>query len=375
MALYKFGDEKLEPVSPTTFIRETIRERAGIQDYLKNDISPLGDDLFVLKDEFNDWEDSNRRIDLLCLNKDRGLVVIELKRTEDGGHMDLQAIRYAAMVSGMVFSQAINAYARMTGLDIEEAKNDIYEFLEAEKSDEIELTGEVSIILASANFSVEITTTVMWLNTKYGLGIKCIRLNPYKYKDEVLLDVEQIIPLPEAAPYLTKLREREEGEHKAKVINKKNVEKKSTEFWVGFYESNEKFRALFPRRAGGSSYVQTSSLKQFQSGLQLSCQIVDSKARVYVYIETKSKEDNARIFQLLESKRDVIQAELGFDLTWDSMPGRLACKIYVDRLGAGLGSEQENWPEIYEWMSQTAIKMDKVFTQVVSNLGMQPRAS
>jgi hypothetical protein len=47
----------------------------------------------------SDWEDSSRSIDLLCIDKQANLVVIELKRTEDGGHMELQAIRYAAMVS------------------------------------------------------------------------------------------------------------------------------------------------------------------------------------------------------------------------------------------------------------------------------------
>jgi len=30
-------------------------------------------------------------------------VAIELKRTEDGGHMELQSTRYAAMVSTMTF--------------------------------------------------------------------------------------------------------------------------------------------------------------------------------------------------------------------------------------------------------------------------------
>ena len=34
---------------------------------------------------------------LLCIDREANLVVVELKRTEDGGHMDLQAIRYAAM--------------------------------------------------------------------------------------------------------------------------------------------------------------------------------------------------------------------------------------------------------------------------------------
>lgn len=40
-----------------------------------------------------------RRIDLLCLDKNANWVVVELKRTEDGGAMEQQAIRCAAMVS------------------------------------------------------------------------------------------------------------------------------------------------------------------------------------------------------------------------------------------------------------------------------------
>ena len=39
----------------------------------------------VIGEEFGDWEDSKRRIDLLCLDKQANLVVVEIKRTEDGG--------------------------------------------------------------------------------------------------------------------------------------------------------------------------------------------------------------------------------------------------------------------------------------------------
>ena len=66
----------------------------------------------VLAEEFSDWADSTRRIDLLCLDDDANLVVVELKRTEDGGHMELQALRYAAMVSAMTFDQAVETLAR-----------------------------------------------------------------------------------------------------------------------------------------------------------------------------------------------------------------------------------------------------------------------
>ena len=54
-------------------------------------------------------------IDLLGIDKDANLVVIELKVTEDGGHMELQAIRYAAMVSAMTFDRAVSAYGDYVG--------------------------------------------------------------------------------------------------------------------------------------------------------------------------------------------------------------------------------------------------------------------
>jgi hypothetical protein len=82
------------------------------------EISPLGDDLKVICEEFCDWEESSRRIDLLCIDKEGSIVVVELKRTEDGGHMELQAIRYAAMISSMTLEQAITAHAHfVTGDD------------------------------------------------------------------------------------------------------------------------------------------------------------------------------------------------------------------------------------------------------------------
>ena len=38
----------------------------------------------VIADEFSDWEDSRRRIDLLAIDRNANLVVIELKRDEVG---------------------------------------------------------------------------------------------------------------------------------------------------------------------------------------------------------------------------------------------------------------------------------------------------
>ena len=87
----------------------------------------------VCPEEFSDWEDSKRRIDLLALDKQANLVVIELKRTSDGGHMELQAVRYASMISSMTFEQAVRVHeAFLTQMDEspETAQARILDFLD-----------------------------------------------------------------------------------------------------------------------------------------------------------------------------------------------------------------------------------------------------
>ncbi|WP_083405615.1 PDDEXK family nuclease [Mycolicibacterium rutilum] len=95
-----------------SFSELNIRERTDLQRLLRAQPDALGEDLMVVAEEFGDWEDSRRRIDLLAIDRQRRLVVIELKRTEDGGHMDLQALRYAAMISAMTFDEVVAAYSR-----------------------------------------------------------------------------------------------------------------------------------------------------------------------------------------------------------------------------------------------------------------------
>jgi RecB family endonuclease NucS len=81
-----------------------------LQRLLKDNIAVVAPGVLVISEEFGEWDDSKRRIDLPGIDQDAKLVVSELKRDEDGGHMELQAIRYAAMVSRMTFQRAVKTY-------------------------------------------------------------------------------------------------------------------------------------------------------------------------------------------------------------------------------------------------------------------------
>ena len=158
MSIYRIADEKFQKLPETTFAAESLYERKDLQRMIKNDISVLGSDLMVIAEEFSNWENSDRRIDLLCIDTKPRLVVVELKRTTDGGHMELQAIRYAAMVSSMTFEHVVAALARTIGDEnaLDKARTEILSFLK--EPSEVTLAPDVRIILASADFSPEIAT-------------------------------------------------------------------------------------------------------------------------------------------------------------------------------------------------------------------------
>ena len=209
MALYEFTKDSMVEIPMTTYASLGLKERDDVQRVLREHIDAISPDTLILAEEFGQWEDSKRRIDLLGLDRDGCLVVIELKRTDDGGHMELQALRYAAMVSTMTFDQAVEAhrkYLEARGFPPDTAEPSIREYLDVEDGPVV-FSNQVRVVLASADFSKEITSAVLWLNAQ-GLDIMCFRMRPYAFQGRVLLDVQQVIPLPEAAAFQVAIRKK-----------------------------------------------------------------------------------------------------------------------------------------------------------------------
>jgi hypothetical protein len=217
MPIFRIDDKKIVQIQRTTFAEQGLRERFDLQFLLKSQIDVISPDTLVVAEEFGAWEESRRRIDLLGIDKGGNLVVIELKRTEDGGHMELQAIRYAAMISTLTFDRLVTIYAQYlkdNNID-KDATETLLEFLDWNDPDEEQFGQEVKIVLASAEFSKELTTSVMWLND-YGLDIRCVRMHPYTSEGQIFLDVQTVIPIPEVADYQVRIREKRQRERESR---------------------------------------------------------------------------------------------------------------------------------------------------------------
>lgn len=216
MPIYTLNDKQIKEALRTQFPREGIQERFHLQAALRDCVTAISPDTLIIAEEYSDWIDSARRIDLLGIDKQANLVVIELKRDETGAHMELQSLRYAAMLSVMTFEKTVETFqAYLNQREIEKnAEETILNFLEWEDSLEQPFPNDIRIVLASSSFSKEITTTVLWLNER-NLDIRCVRLQPYKHKEEILLNIEQIIPLPKAARYQVQLKEKAQAQKDA----------------------------------------------------------------------------------------------------------------------------------------------------------------
>lgn len=196
-----------------------IKER-DIQNIIKSNPKILGEDLLIISEELAPCEDSKKRLDLLALDKSGKLVVIELKRNDDGFHMDLQAIRYASMIRLFSIQDVIRHYQDYTQGNTQE---DIIDFLDQE-IDKLDFDN-IRIILINQDFSRELTNSVLWLNEQ-GLDIKCIKINQYEINNELIWDVDTIIPVKETEEYQLKIKEKKNSDQEIKrEINSRDYTK------------------------------------------------------------------------------------------------------------------------------------------------------
>ncbi len=266
MAIYKLeqnGDAKVvTPLIRRKFADCGVKETKDLQPALAScpsAIEEIAPGTLIISEEYGigRLKGSNRRIDLLGVDKSANIVIIELKRTEEGGDAELQAIRYAAMMATVTFDDTVEIYGEYlkkqkaeqvieSDFDLmDDAKQRLLAHLDWDESNEEEFGQQMKIVLASADFSPELTTSVIWLNDN-GLDIRCVRLHPYRYgasdslspeNDKVFLDIQTIIPLPETSDYQVARRIKEQGE-------KRSREQKKTRPKYDLQISGQRFTSL-----------------------------------------------------------------------------------------------------------------------------------
>lgn len=367
MPIFEVKGGQLVAVEETSFSAEGILERKHIQQLLKAQITVLDEQLMVIAEEFGDWLDSTRRIDLLCLDKGANLVVVELKRTEDGGHMELQAIRYAAMISAMTFDQLVETLARQrhaASPDTDTARADVLSFLGWDEPNEDSFGRDTRIILAAADFGKELTTAVLWLIER-GIDIRCVRLKPYRMAGgPLLMDIQQIIPLPETASFQTQIGVKRQAGRRERTIRHGLRQG----FWVRLLAQPgaHLHRHITP---GEHGWIGISSGIR---GLNLNYVVTQEECGAELYIDrgAGADDENNEIFDQLVSNQEEIEQRFGAQLLWQRLDGKRACRIRYD-LDGGYRSPEAEWDTIHSRLVEAMNKLHAALQPYLKTLKLR----
>lgn len=225
MFLINKEDKSAIKIPSKTFSELLFTERYDLQEWIANNSEILGEKLLIIQKEFSGFDDTNERLDLLALDQTGDLVIIENKLDDSGKDVTWQALKYVSYCAKLTTSEILEifqGYLLSYGSnDLAEVK--IREFFDAATLDEIALNqGDQRIILVAANFRKEVTSTVMWL-LEHDVKIRCMKVTPYLFNDNVLLDVEQIIPIKEVESYMIGLAKKKQDVEERKKINAQKI--------------------------------------------------------------------------------------------------------------------------------------------------------
>ena len=349
-----------------TFKSLNLKERQDLQEWIAKEPSSLGEPLLIIQKEFADFADTKERLDLLALDKKGNLVIIENKLDDSGKDVTWQAIKYASYCSSLNKQQVIDIFQKYlisTG-DKSIADEALSEFFEGRDIEDIEINKGNSqrIILVAANFHKEVTSAVLWLH-KFNLRIKCIKVTPYKYNEQVMIEFDQIIPIEDAEEYQIKIANKELEESEASESTQLRFSNRQR-FWSEFIDYNKQHNGLFSASTAVTDNWIGKSVKSIAGGT-INVIINKDNCRAELYLNTGDQSRNKSIFDTLAEHRVEIDSKIS-GLEWQRMDSKVTCRIRIDLSLSYLNAEDKQG--IFEFFVNTSKRMMDVFTLLGAEL-------
>lgn len=371
MYVIRKDENRLERLRQCRFSELGFRERQHLQEWVASDPEFVGEELLVVQKEFAGFSDTNERLDLLALDKHGNLVVIENKLDDSGRDVTWQALKYASYCSSLTKDQIRTIYQRY--LDATSsgslAEERLSAFFDGAEYEELELNTGVTqrVILIAANFRKEVTSTVLWL-LNYNLRIQCFRVTPYSLGEELVLSVEQIIPMKEAEEYIVSMgaKTRETVSIRAEKTTRHMIRK---EFWTGVLDELRSRSELFSNVSPGeSSWISTGA---GASGITYALVATRQIVRAELYIQ-RSRDESSRVFDVIVRDRAAIEAEFGGALEWEREVGERGARIKAE-IPANI-YDRDQWPEMTAFLADAVIRLQHATRSRVQSAARISRA-
>ncbi|QDT89853.1 DUF4268 domain-containing protein [Gimesia algae] len=363
--MYKIDQaaNRIIEVDSPKFSELGFTERHHLQEWLAHTPAALGEELLIIQKEFDGFDDTKERLDLLALDKDGNLVIIENKLDDSGRDVVWQALKYASYCSTFTKEQIIKAYQEYlskSGRSNEDAAANVVEFLEFSDLEEVVLnsTNTQRLMFVAANFRKEVTSTALWLLGN-GISLQCMKVTPYRHDNDLYLNVEQIIPTPEAEELMISINAKAKEE-------KETVGKQHSRYRIRLQYWEQAVNALHKSDCHLFENVSPSKDQWISAGSGVSgCTFTlifgKSESRVEVIMGRSDLKENKLIFDALASQKEILEDKFGYPLTWyrndDKKVSRIQYPLEID------GYDKENWPELIDWMIKHMSRLEKTFKQ------------
>lgn len=331
-----------------------FKERENLQEWIAKNPEVLGEDLLIIQKEFDGFNDTNERLDLLALDKDGSLVIIENKLDDTGKDVVWQALKYTSYCSTLSTSQIIKIYQNYlnnTSLN-EDAKSLLIDFLDLESDEELILNkNDQRIMFVANNYRKEVTSTVLWL-LDHDIKIKCFKATPYSLNDELFLQIDQIIPVPETAEFMIDMKEKVKEEVKIKGKIAQETDLLLYEFWTTFKSNLSKHNIDFisNRTPGSRWYI------NFSKGKALYGFVFGRQApRVEIYFPHDSEKI---LFDTMMKNKEYIDKNFDGEIVWERLEGKKASRIKFEMSQETLKDiddfkNKESWEQRIEWFRES----------------------
>ena len=347
-----------------------LRERDHLQEWLAETSEVLEEELLIVQKEFDGFADTKERLDLLALDKDGRLVVVENKLDDSGRDVVWQALKYVAYCSSLKKAEIIEIYQQYldrssNGAD---AVANLCDFLGKEDLDDVILnTGnEQRMILIAANFRKEVTATVLWL-LSHGVRAQCFRVLPYSMQDELFIDIQQIIPTPEAQDYMIRMAAKD-SEEKSDQGTRSRTQQLRRAFWSRVLEELHKrnvsrFENISP------SYDHWLSCATGVLACSFNLIFGKQQARVELILQRGDATENKWMFDELEKQKNNLENQFGSKLQWRRLDERKSCRISLSHPFEGF--KEENWPQMINWLCEHFVKLEQTFSEPLLHVSNQ----
>lgn len=361
-------ENRIRPVKTKTFSELGFTERRHLQEWLAHQPDALGEELLIIQKEFDGFDETKERLDLLAIDKDGNLVIIENKLDDSGRDVVWQALKYASYCASLSKSQIVEIYQRylqrfeyLSKSDFDpmpqDAASRICEFLEAPDLDEVKLNlgNSQRLMLVAANFRKEVTSTALWLVAQ-GINVQCFKVTPYSLEDQLLINIDLIIPPPEAKELMIGINAKEADEKTTEVVLKNRHIVRRT-YWEQLLEIFQKSNCnLYDNISPSKDHWLSAG--SGVSACPFSLVFAQKELRVELVIGRSDTEENKYLFDQLYANRQEVEQDFGETLEWlkleDKKSSRIQYSIKVD------GFDTTKWAEYHQWHLKYMVKLESV---------------